>query len=103
MRTEEYVSLFADSARCLRGRTPIECYRDFIAAFTSSMGDMMGNVIVDVVVGMGPCGELRYPSYQEQQGWRFPGVRSAPRCLLLCALCGFCEFESSVHVWTQLS
>lgn len=26
-------------------------------------------------MGMGPAGELRYPSYPEQNGtWRFPGI-----------------------------
>jgi len=32
-------------------------------------------VITEVTVGMGPAGELRYPSYPEGDGrWRFPGV-----------------------------
>ena len=30
--------------------------------------------IDEVVVGAGPCGELRYPSYLEANGWRFPGI-----------------------------
>ena len=77
-RNEECVSLFADHVRCLVGRSPVECYRDLMLAFSNSMSDMLGTVIVDIVVGMGPCGELRYPSYPEQQGWRFPGVCSAP-------------------------
>lgn len=26
-------------------------------------------------MGMGPCGELRYPAYPESNGtWRFPGI-----------------------------
>jgi hypothetical protein len=29
----------------------------------------------EIQVGMGPCGELRYPSYPEANGtWRFPGI-----------------------------
>ena len=32
----------------------------------------MGALIEEVVVGAGPCGELRYPSYLEANGWRFP-------------------------------
>jgi len=36
--------------------------------------DDIGTVIEEVVVGCGPCGELRYPSYVEAHGWRFPGV-----------------------------
>jgi beta-amylase len=34
----------------------------------------LGTLIEEVVVGSGPCGELRYPSYVEANGWRFPGV-----------------------------
>ena len=34
-----------------------------------------GSVITELTVGMGPAGELRYPSYPEGDGrWRFPGV-----------------------------
>ena len=34
-----------------------------------------GTVITEITVGMGPAGELRYPSYPEGDGrWRFPGV-----------------------------
>lgn len=43
---------------------------NFVAAFDSELGE----VIEEVVVGSGPCGELRYPSYVEANGWRFPGV-----------------------------
>ena len=29
----------------------------------------------EIQVGMGPCGELRYPSYPESNGtWNFPGI-----------------------------
>lgn len=30
--------------------------------------------IIDIEVGLGPAGELRYPSYVENQGWVFPGI-----------------------------
>lgn len=30
--------------------------------------------ITEIEVGMGPCGELRYPSYPETQGWKYPGT-----------------------------
>lgn len=30
--------------------------------------------IVDIEVGLGPAGELRYPSYTQSQGWKFPGI-----------------------------
>jgi Glycosyl hydrolase family 14 len=75
-RNEECVSLFADNTRCLGGRTPMECYTDMMIAFATAMPDVLGTVIVEVIVGMGPCGELRFPSYTDSQGWRFPGVRN---------------------------
>jgi beta-amylase len=74
---DECVSLFADHVPCLAGRTPIKCYQDMMTAFSNAMSDMLGTVILEVVVGMGPCGELRYPSYPDIQGWKFPGVRVA--------------------------
>lgn len=49
----------------------------------------LGSLIEEVVVGCGPCGELRYPSYPEANGWRFPvssicslGTRCLPALLL---------------------
>jgi hypothetical protein len=55
-------------------RTPLQCYADFMAAFRDEFGPQLGHLIEEVVVGSGPCGELRYPSYLEANGWRFPGV-----------------------------
>lgn len=31
-------------------------------------------LFTDIEVGLGPAGELRYPSYPENQGWVFPGI-----------------------------
>lgn len=39
------------------------------------MADFLDSgLIVDIEVGLGPAGELRYPSYPETQGWVFPGI-----------------------------
>jgi len=44
-------------------------------SFRNRFRDYLGNVIVEVQVGMGPCGELRYPAYPESNGtWSFPGI-----------------------------
>ena len=45
-----------------------------MVAFRDEFGAQLGSLIEEVVVGSGPCGELRYPSYVEANGWRFPGV-----------------------------
>ena len=46
----------------------------------------LGGAIEEVVIGTGPCGELRYPSYVETQGWRFPGVRMRSSFWTVCEL-----------------
>ncbi|KAK9667925.1 hypothetical protein RND81_13G021100 [Saponaria officinalis] len=74
-RNPEYVSLGCDSLPVLRGRTPIQVYSDFMRNFRDRFREHLGTAIVEIQVGMGPCGELRYPSYPESNGtWRFPGI-----------------------------
>ncbi|CAN1195601.1 Beta-amylase 3, chloroplastic [Linum perenne] len=74
-RNPEYISLGCDGLAVLRGRTPIQVYTDYMRSFRNRFRDYLGNVIVEVQVGMGPCGELRYPAYPESNGtWNFPGI-----------------------------
>ncbi|KAF2543284.1 hypothetical protein F2Q68_00030430 [Brassica cretica] len=71
-RNPEYISLGCDSVPVLRGRTPIQVYSDFMRSFRERFDHYIGGVIAEIQVGMGPCGELRYP---ESNGtWRFPGI-----------------------------
>ncbi|KAM7488399.1 hypothetical protein LguiB_025883 [Lonicera macranthoides] len=74
-RNYEYLSLGCDSLPVLKGRTPVQCYSDYIRAFKDKFQHLIGDTIVEIQVGMGPAGELRYPSYPEQNGtWKFPGI-----------------------------
>ncbi|KAL5168264.1 Beta-amylase 3, chloroplastic [Glycine soja] len=74
-RNPEYISLGCDSMPVLRGRTPLQVYSDYMRSFRHRFRDYLGSVIIEIQVGMGPCGELRYPSYPESNGtWRFPGI-----------------------------
>ncbi|CAK7356239.1 unnamed protein product [Dovyalis caffra] len=74
-RNPEYISLGCDSLPLLRGRTPIQVYSDYMRSFHNRFKDYLGEVIMEIQVGMGPCGELRYPAYPESNGtWRFPGI-----------------------------
>ncbi|GER35436.1 beta-amylase [Striga asiatica] len=74
-RNPEYISLGTDLLPVLRGRTPIQVYSDYMRSFRERFRDYLGHVIVEIQVGMGPCGELRYPSYPESNGtWKFPGI-----------------------------
>ncbi|OIW10326.1 hypothetical protein TanjilG_28077 [Lupinus angustifolius] len=74
-RNPEYISLGCDSMPVLKGRTPLQVYADYMRSFRDRFKDYLGSVIVEIQVGMGPCGELRYPSYPESNGtWKFPGI-----------------------------
>ncbi|KAF5729661.1 beta-amylase family protein [Tripterygium wilfordii] len=74
-RNPEYISLGCDALPVLRGRTPIQVYSDYMKSFRKRFRDYLGQVIEEIQVGTGPCGELRYPAYQETYGtWKFPGI-----------------------------
>ncbi|KAL2334321.1 hypothetical protein Fmac_015534 [Flemingia macrophylla] len=74
-RNYEYLSLGCDTLPVLKGRSPVQCYADFMRAFRDNFKHLLGDTIVEIQVGMGPAGELRYPSYPEQNGtWKFPGI-----------------------------
>lgn len=74
-RNYEYLSLGCDTLPVLKGRSPVQAYSDYMRSFRDNFKDFLGKTIVEVQVGMGPAGELRYPSYPEGNGkWRFPGV-----------------------------
>lgn len=44
-------------------------------------------VISEIEIGLGPCGELRYPSYPAKHGWKYPGIGEFQVTL---SICGFC-------------
>lgn len=79
-RNPECLSLFADNAATVASRTPLQCYSDFMHSFVENFKDDIGTSLVEVSVGAGPCGELRYPAYPENKRcpkasqWRFPGI-----------------------------
>ncbi|MQL94572.1 hypothetical protein Taro_027220 [Colocasia esculenta] len=61
-RSREYISLGCDNVPILKGRTPIQAYSDFMRNFRDTFQDFLGIIITEVQIGMGPAGELRYPS-----------------------------------------
>jgi len=74
-RADEYLSFAVDELPLFQGRSPVEMYADFMAAFRDEFSPYLGpdNVIPVVCVSLGPAGELRYPAYPEGK-WRFPGI-----------------------------
>lgn len=54
---------------------PTQIYRDYMKSFRENMLDFLEDgLIIDIEVGLGAAGELRYPSYVQNQGWAFPGI-----------------------------
>jgi len=77
--TEDYLSLWGDETRDVRrgDRSPLECYGDFMREFKRVFEHFLTGrapTISQVIIGTGPCGELRYPSYRTGNGWFFPGT-----------------------------
>ncbi|TVU38707.1 hypothetical protein EJB05_12091 [Eragrostis curvula] len=74
-RNIEYLTLGVDDQPLFHGRTAIQMYADYMKSFRENMAEFLdAGVIVDIEVGLGPAGEMRYPSYPQSQGWVFPGI-----------------------------
>ncbi|XP_045793980.1 beta-amylase 7-like [Trifolium pratense] len=71
----ECLSWGIDKERVLRGRTAVEVYFDFMRSFRIEFDEYFEDGFISMIeVGLGPCGELRYPSSPVKHGWRYPGV-----------------------------
>ncbi|KAK4490867.1 hypothetical protein RD792_001582 [Penstemon davidsonii] len=74
-RNTECLSWGIDKERVLRGRTGIEVYFDFMRSFRTEFDDLFTEGLISAVeIGMGAFGELKYPSFSERMGWRYPGI-----------------------------
>ncbi|CAN1306317.1 Beta-amylase 8 [Linum perenne] len=74
-RSTECLSWGVDKERVLRGRTGIEVYFDFMRSFRTEFDDLfVEGLIAAVEISLGASGELRYPSFPERMGWRYPGI-----------------------------
>lgn len=53
----------------------MQLYSDYMRSFRENMAEFLeSELMIDIEVGLGPAGELRYPSYTQSQGWKFPGI-----------------------------
>ncbi|CAL6027033.1 Beta-amylase [Hexamita inflata] len=77
--SEEYIAASADYQKVFPTsgsalRTPLTIYSEFMQAFNKAMASFVTDGTIDnVQVGLGPCGEMRYPSYPSAK-WKYPGV-----------------------------
>ncbi|KAE8725899.1 Inactive beta-amylase 9 [Hibiscus syriacus] len=61
----ECLSLAVDDLSVLDGKTPLQVYRDFCESFKSTFSPFIGSTITAISMGLGPDGELRYPSHHK--------------------------------------
>jgi beta-amylase len=74
-RNNEYLSLGVDREPLFHGRSPLQMYGDFMQELRVQFAPYLGNTLTTLEVGLGPAGEMRYPSYPLAHGkWEFPGV-----------------------------
>ncbi|CAN8255934.1 unnamed protein product [Cochlearia groenlandica] len=63
---KDCLSFSVDDVPVLDGKTPMEVYNGFCESFKSVFSDYMGDTITGITLGLGPDGELRYPSHQHE-------------------------------------
>ncbi|KAK9120339.1 hypothetical protein Syun_017956 [Stephania yunnanensis] len=74
-RNTECLSWGIDKERVLKGRTGTEVYFDLMRSFRMHFDDLFAEGLISAVeIGLGPSGELKYPSFAERMGWRYPGI-----------------------------
>lgn len=53
----------------------MQVYFDYMRSFRVEFDEFFEDgIISEIEVGLGPCGELRYPSYPAKHDWRYPGI-----------------------------
>lgn len=67
-----YLSLVLLNFCCLQH---LQVYFDYMRSFRVEFDEFFKDgIISEIEIGLGPCGELRYPSYPAKFGWRYPGI-----------------------------
>lgn len=65
----EYISIFADDLELKDGRAVLQVYEDLITEFDQQFKVFYEEVIVNIELGVGPAGQLHYPSYSYPNGF----------------------------------
>ncbi|KAK6122961.1 hypothetical protein DH2020_043295 [Rehmannia glutinosa] len=60
---KDCLSLAVDDVPVLDGKTPVDVYKEFCENFKSAFSPFLGSTITGISIGLGPDGELRYPSH----------------------------------------
>ncbi|XP_012454525.1 inactive beta-amylase 9 [Gossypium raimondii] len=62
---QQCLSLAVDDLAVLDGKTPVQVYQGFCESFKSTFSPFIGSTITGISMGLGPDGELRYPSHHK--------------------------------------
>nr|GMD60361.1 inactive beta-amylase 9 [Ipomoea batatas] len=62
---KDCLSLVVDDLPVLDGKTPLQVYKGFCESFKSAFSKFMDSTITGISIGLGPDGELRYPSHHQ--------------------------------------
>ncbi|OIT20566.1 PREDICTED: inactive beta-amylase 9 isoform X1 [Nicotiana attenuata] len=60
---KDCLSFAVTDAPVLDGKTPVQVYKEFCESFKDAFSPFMGSTITGISFGLGPEGELRYPSH----------------------------------------
>ncbi|XP_068309761.1 inactive beta-amylase 4, chloroplastic-like [Pyrus communis] len=72
---DDYLTLGVDHVPLFRRRTALQCYEDFMSSFAKKFEFLIGTIIEEISVGLGPSGELKCPAHPFGDGrWKFPGI-----------------------------
>jgi beta-amylase len=53
----------------------LQVYYDYMRSFRTQLSEFFDDgTLTGIDIGLGPAGELRYPSYPELLGWVYPGI-----------------------------
>jgi hypothetical protein len=65
----------------------MQMYSDYMKSYRENMANFLeSELLIDIEVGLGPAGELRYLSFSECLGWVFPGIGefNVSLCIFCC-------------------
>ncbi|KNA26072.1 hypothetical protein SOVF_000790 [Spinacia oleracea] len=62
---KDCLSLAVDDLPVFDSTSPIQVYQNFLESFNAIFSPFMGSTITGITVGLGPDGELRYPSFHD--------------------------------------
>lgn len=62
---KDCLSLAVDDLPVLDGKTPLEVYKGFCESFKGAFSKFIDSTITGISIGLGPDGELRYPSHHQ--------------------------------------